>query len=108
MDNKEVYELVKDTTKQITDQVRGTKQPLKDSAYLILGKHEEQMIALATGGNPMEISKMLASVAHENPHMKKAILIAALAIMHGSHGFEGVSSNTVALEFTKSSYANET
>ena len=100
MDNKEVYELVKDTTEQITDQVRGTKHPLKDSAYLILGKHEEQMIALATG-NPMEISKMLASVAHENPHMKKAILIAALAIMNGSHGFEGVSSGKVELEFNK-------
>ena len=58
------------------------------------------MIALATG-NPMEISKMLASVAHENPHMKKAILIAALAIITGSHGFEGVSSGKVELEFNK-------
>ena len=100
MDNKEVYELVKDVTEQITDQVRGTKQPLKDSAYLILGKHEGQMIALATG-NPVEISKMLANVAHENLHMKKAILIASLAIMNGSHGFEGVSSGKVELEFNK-------
>lgn len=97
MTSKEIYELVKDVLDQITDQVKESNQPLEDSAYLLLGKYNDQMIVLATG-SPIELSRMLVDASRNN-HMKKAVLIAALAIMHGDQGFDGEPVSKTELEF---------